>query len=170
MMGKEICQSCKKNVATWTVTYPGAHKDVHLCDECARAKGLVSFPPPFSLADIIGSLLTQTAKKEQSKLAKVKCTRCGLSYADFRTTGRLGCAHDYVVFADGLIPLLEKIQGTVHHVGKAPASAAGEVAQRNKLYQLRRQLHAAVKSEKYEEAATLRDHIRALEEKLGENQ
>lgn len=165
----KMCQSCKKNIATWHVTFPGSNKEVDLCDECAREQGLVDFDSQFSLADLIGSLLSQTAKKEQSKLAKLRCSFCGLSYADFRATGRLGCANDYTVFARGLMPLLEKIHGGAEHEGKAPAKLAGKAAERSELYSLRRKLRGAVESENYEQAADLRDRIRSLEEKLGED-
>ncbi len=163
------CESCKKNIATWHVTYPGSDREMDLCDECAREQGLINFDSQFSLADLIGSLLAQTAKREQTKLAKLRCPVCGLSYADFRAAGRLGCANDYSVFAKALMPLLEKIHGAVEHVGKAPAALAGELAERGEVYSLRRELRQAVESENYEEAARLRDRIHSLEEKLDED-
>ena len=47
-----------------------------------------------------------------------ECSFCGLTFADFRRTGRLGCPHCYETFGDQLPRLLRRIHGGVKHVGK----------------------------------------------------
>jgi len=46
------------------------------------------------------------------------CPVCKISFAEFRTSGRLGCAHDYRAFEAELRPLLENIHGSSRHVGR----------------------------------------------------
>lgn len=53
------------------------------------------------------------------------------------------------------------------HRGKVPSRGNETVLLRRDLKQLREQLNAAIQREAYEEAAVLRDRIRALEEQLG---
>ena len=90
------------------------------------------------------------------------CARCGLGYAEFRKTGRLGCPADYDAFADALLSLLERVHRVapgVGHAGKTP-KRGGHLAE---LTRLRSELTAAIDSEDYETAARLRDAIRRKE-------
>ena len=90
------------------------------------------------------------------------CPACGTPYAHFRAQGRLGCPHDYEVFRSLLEPLFERVHSTA-----GPACRQGSARHRRRIRQARRveleaQLKTAVAAEKYEEAARLRDAIRAL--------
>ena len=92
-----------------------------------------------------------------------KCPHCGLTYADFRKSGRLGCAQCYYTFKDSLSSLLKRVHGSSEHVGKVPALAGKEVAVSRTLKELREKLHRSIQKEEFEEAAKLRDRIRELE-------
>jgi protein arginine kinase activator len=98
------------------------------------------------------------------ELLEQECPHCGMNYPEFRTRGRLGCPEDYRVFQKGLEPLLEKIHGSTQHIGKIPSNAGKEVARQKTLRKLRHDLDKAVKLEAYEDAASIRDEIRKLEE------
>jgi protein arginine kinase activator len=89
---------------------------------------------------------------------------CGIKFVEFRNTGRLGCPHDYQEFREELTPLLENIHGETAHRGKVPRRQPQNKETQSELMQLRKQLLQAVTREAYEEAARLRDRIRALEE------
>jgi protein arginine kinase activator len=96
--------------------------------------------------------------------ADVRCSFCGLSFQDFRDTGRLGCPHCYTSFEPHLRGLLRRIHGGTQHMGKVylpPDPTASEMEKR--LEALRRKLQRAVESEDFERAARLRDEIRTLE-------
>ena len=97
------------------------------------------------------------------ELARLKCPDCGIQYMEFRHQGRLGCPADYEVFRAGLEPILEKIHRATRHVGKVPRYRVRDAARRRELTDLRRELRDAVKAERYEEAARLRDLIREKE-------
>lgn len=101
-----------------------------------------------------------------SEVLSQKCPECGIQFLEFRNSGRLGCAHDYDVFAQELIPLLENIHGDVRHKGKVPRHSPPPQRDLSELTELRQQLEEAIQEEAYEKAAELRDRIRQLEEEL----
>jgi protein arginine kinase activator len=82
---------------------------------------------------------------------------------EFRNGGRLGCPHDYDAFREDLVPLLESVHGETKHAGKAPRSRPRATTTHHELAALRKKLTVAVRGEKYEEAAEIRDRIKTLE-------
>lgn len=156
------CESCEQNEATvhYTEIENGEKREIHLCEECYRQK-LTPVQKMVDFTEVLQGLLQGTIK-ESAASASAICPDCGISLAEFRAAGRLGCPRDYHVFADSLKPLLEKIQHDVRHVGKVPTHAGAELKQENELIRLRRNLERAVQREEYEEAARLRDEIRTL--------
>ncbi len=160
-----ICGKCNKNHATVHVTevINGVKKEAHLCEECARGAG-VGIKFSFSISDILGNLVdAKPPGKPTEKAAQLKCPECGMTYSEFKSKARLGCANDYEVFRAGLIPLLEKIHQATQHVGKTPHTADGQIKKENELVRLKRELDSLVKSENFEKAAEIRDRIRTLE-------
>lgn len=161
-----LCDLCKENEAKVHLTQivEGKMQKVDLCEACAKEKG-VSDPTGFSLADL---LLGLGAAEEPKSLpgetaGALRCPSCGFSQADFKKTGRLGCPECYRVFETGLAPLLKAMHKGEQHVGKVPGKAARQVELGSKVKSLEAQLRKAVEEERYEEAARLRDQIRALE-------
>ncbi len=92
------------------------------------------------------------------------CPNCGIAFKEFRAQGRLGCPHDYVVFEDELLPLLENIHGETTHVGKVPKRSPQASQLQFQLIKLRNELRSSVEEERYEDAARIRDSIRHIEE------
>jgi protein arginine kinase activator len=137
----------------------------HLCESCAAALGLdagtVAAAP---LADFIAQM--GKAMIGETPPVAGTCPNCGLSIADFKRTGRLGCARCWSTFEPSLKGLLRKLHGGTQHVGKVYSSSAapspgGDQAAR--VGSLRRSLQRAVDEEDFERAAQLRDQIRRLE-------
>jgi protein arginine kinase activator len=162
------CQSCEKSPATVHITEIGDAGKVarDLCEECAAKLGLTT-------GNAVPSLLQQLFEGVAKELAPassataVRCPECGISFEEFRAKGRFGCPRDYEVFSKDLAPLLEKIHGGKgKHVGRVPDGAGKHGELEEGLRKLRRDLAKAVKGEKYEEAARLRDEIRIAEEGL----
>jgi len=160
-----LCENCNERPATFHIVEitEGQKHEVHLCEQCAREKK-IALPPSISLNEILSSLMEAHAEKDVPELSNAACPNCGMTYAEFKRGGRLGCPKDYVVFQKGLLPFLEKIQGATSHKGKEPHRAAQDTAQAAELLRMRRELNAAIASENYEQAARLRDGIRALRE------
>ena len=159
------CQKCKRREATRHESVrkeDGSWAEVHLCDRCAEKSEVTLLSPASMVQAFIESAAGAARAASTGGRA---CPSCGITYAEFRARGRLGCPADYEVFLADLLPLLEKIHhGGTQHVGKSPASTEGRTAVDRELIELRRSLADAVQREQYEEAARLRDRIRGLEE------
>lgn len=133
-------------------------EEVHLCESCARRFLNDSHPPKPAAKSVPPDDL------EEVGLGQQECENCGLKFVDFRNTGRLGCPHDYEVFREELLQLLEQIHGETKHVGKVPRRSPDARHGQAELLRLRKQLASAVQQEQYEEAARLRDRIKRMEE------
>jgi protein arginine kinase activator len=156
-----LCENCNERPATFHVVEltDGEKREVHLCEQCAHDKK-IALPPSLSLNEILSSLVEAHAEQE-GDVPSLECPDCGMTYAEFRRSGRLGCPKDYAVFRDGLMPFLERVHGMLSHVGKSPAAGQNS-EQAAEMLRLRRSLNEAVEHERYEEAAQLRDRMRAL--------
>lgn len=163
-----MCQICKKKAANVHVTEileGGERNVVHMCEDCAREKKL-GLPASITIPEILSSLINFYSEKEKTKLSdQTTCPRCGLTYAEFRSKGRLGCSQDFTVFRKALVPLLQRVHQGTCHKGKMPVPASEPASSRMlELARLRRQLDEAVQKEEYERAAQLRDRIHQLTE------
>jgi len=138
----------------------GEPRERHLCDACAEQEG-ITLKPHAGITSMLEKLVEHSMKVEE--IARLKCPECGVTFAEFRNTGLLGCPHDYVAFEKLLSPLLERAHdGGAEHVGKSPGEADSGSKTRTVLAQLKRDLQRAIEAEEYELAAKLRDQMQAL--------
>ena len=154
------CSHCSKP-ATIHLTQIVNNKiiKVDLCESCAQAMG-VTDSEGYSLAD----LLSKTDLSPEKGEAQITCQGCGLTTADFRRTGRLGCAACYQSFVPLIQPVLEEMHAGTAHKGKIPDVALSRQSSMAKLHRLKIALHQAIAEEAYENAAKFRDEIQACEE------
>jgi protein arginine kinase activator len=166
------CQHCEKP-ATFHITEltdASGPSVVHLCEDHARSYLSSGDPNAEANSSLSGMLakqlkLDQTAEK-LSELDQKTCPMCGISFSEFRQSGRLGCPFDYVFFESDLEPLLINIHGAKLHKGKHPSRAVISPDQQHRLIQLRKEMKSAIEKEDYENASRLRDQIKSLEEDL----
>ncbi len=173
-----MCENCGQRPATYhqTVIVNGQKQETHLCEVCAQEKGHLGMMqqhtfsfPNLNIQQLLSSFLGQepaggsVAPRQQ---AEPRCKSCGMTYSEFADTGRLGCAQCYEHLEPYLVPLIKRIHGTTTHGGKAPKRTGGIVRKKRELAALKQQLQKAVSEERYEEAASLRDQIRALEQQI----
>ena len=177
-----LCKKCGKEEATVPVIkiVGGEFTVMHLCDKCAQEvtgemkKEMESLFPSFP--DLFSKIFSDFPSfhteffaplEEKVKLPEVeeiKCPRCGLRYNDFRRTFQIGCGQCYETFKESLEPMLRRIHGSIIHKGKVPSKVSVKVATpKDEIKELKKKLQEAIKKEEYEEAAHLRDEIRALE-------
>lgn len=175
------CSECGQNEATIheTVIINGKPMEKHLCEDCAAKSGLGG-QGHLPMHELVATFVKAVSSTE-SATAAATCNVCGLTYARFKQTGLLGCAGCYRTFEEKLGPLIERAhEGATHHVGKIPRGALERSRQggadrlemllgsskerEERLAVLRRQLASAVEAEHYEQAASLRDEIRKLDE------
>ena len=152
------CSNCE-NQATVHLTQIINNKiiKVDLCESCAQAKG-VTDPEGFSLADLLNK--SQVSVDDGDR--HLVCPNCGLTTADFRRTGRLGCSGCFGLFAPLLRPVLEDMHVGTNHIGKVPEKALSRRSTAAQLEALERSLAKSIADEAYEDAATFRDQIKSL--------
>ncbi|MBS5523636.1 MAG: UvrB/UvrC motif-containing protein [Clostridiales bacterium] len=153
------------------------------------------------LASLLTSVLGQTgiAAEDDAKKTNLVCPKCGMTYNEFLKYSKFGCPECVHTFGFLLDDYFKKIQGSCEHCGKVyhggetvfipditavagdgSTSAAPEMApavqvndkDSKEVASLKKKLDKAIRDEEYEEAARLRDEIRALtakEAKTGEN-
>jgi protein arginine kinase activator len=155
---------CKQNEAKVHLTQvvEGNVKKLDLCEACAKVKG-VDDPTGFSLADLLMGLGASQELSQSGGAAGAACPICGLTQADFKKTGRLGCPGCYDAFAEGLQGLLKSMHKGTRHVGKRPGQSPAPTLVTDDLAPLRERLAEAIRLENYEEAARLRDEIKAAQ-------
>jgi protein arginine kinase activator len=161
---REKCQKCAKQ-ATYHITEieRGKPHEYHFCDEHARqhlAPAEETAEPAAAVGKLAKELVSSPADQQV-------CPVCQISFLEFRNSGRLGCPHDYEIFRDELMPLLENIHDETRHCGKVPKRAPIVSRRQTELIDLRNQLKRAIAAERYEEAARLRDQIRVIEQEQG---
>lgn len=164
-----LCGLCKQKNATVHLTQIANEKmqKVDLCEDCAKEKG-VNDPAGFSLADMLLGLGASQEMAAASGDPDVKCPGCGFTQAEFKKSGRLGCAECYETFSEGLDALLKTMHKGTRHTGKVPAGMQLRDDLEKQLKELQSQLDAAVAAEKFERAAELRDDIKKARHALGE--
>lgn len=161
------CEQCGTNEAVMHVTQVVQNESrvLNLCDECARDLGFAgpAVPANFPLGDFLAQLGGGEVPTSGEPPADA-CAFCGLTFAEFRESGRLGCPHCYSAFEGHLRGLLRRIHGGTQHTGKVYLPPDPSQTEKEKrLDGLRRRLERAVNAEDFERAAHLRDQIRGLE-------
>jgi len=156
-----LCDNCGKEIAK--VHYKEIKDDktveFNLCEKCAVEKGLQVSPKKqaFSISNILAGMAEEVGS------STARCQGCGLSYAEFRETGRLGCSECYGAFKEQLKPLLRRIHGSNVHIGKSPQSSEGMIEKIREIEDLKVALRVAIEKEDFENAAEIRDRIKSLE-------
>ena len=161
------CQKCEKPATFHITDLTGDDLlALHLCADCAK----VYLQPENSIesAPSITGVIQQQLKLEQTaddlrELDSRECPICGVSFFEFRQSGRLGCPHDYVFFGNELEPLLVNVHGDNSHVGKRPKRGSDNTELQTEMIRLRREMKEAVENEDYEAASELRDRIRSIQ-------
>lgn len=183
------CQQCRKREATVFIsqTIQDETHQMHLCEYCAKEQGWVSGIPP-GLTDPMAALgaffssflqsVGMVSEKMQPQIAGKplawdtpeiqQCPSCGYQWETFQRTGRLGCPSCYETFRDPLRMLLSGLHGHDTHfvVEEEKLRKSGDLEESSPLGQLRRELEKAIREERFEDAAKIRDQIRAHQKSL----
>ena len=163
-----LCEHCHENEAkiSYTMVEGNDTKQMHVCPSCFQEFLAKQFPssqiPPLDIQPMIQELLSLFHGKDAEE--DRTCPVCGRSLKEFRKTGMFGCDNCYNTFAEELDALLPRMQGADHHVGAMPEAFKRDREASEKEQALKDRLDAAVADERYEDAALLRDEIKALKE------
>ena len=168
-----MCEDCGIRPAKFHLMtiINGDRVERNLCPAC-MAKHQKQIPGiDFSnLAGILNSILEgRTSQEEADREEEYEgyvCEQCGMTYAEFQKGGMLGCAGCYKTFKTPLDALMQRVHGNTQHAGRIPGGVHSGTSIRMNIDRLRQQLQRAVAAEEYEQAAKLRDAIRALTAQL----
>ena len=179
-----LCQNCGKNEANvrYTQVINGVRKELNLCSECARKLGVDRIDIPMDFTSFLGDFFNDYAESSllpSFSIDNVKCKTCGMSYNDFIDTGMFGCSDCYDTFSGPIDSLLKNLHGTAKHIGRGAKNVdellnkkTNKNASKNnenskdeknsKLEDLQKELDKAIKEERYEDAAKIRDKIKEM--------
>ena len=176
-----MCQNCGKNEVTfrYTQVINGVKKEMNLCDKCARELGLkdINFSMPINFSSFLSDLFNDYNDSLLPSFIGTKnlqCESCGTTFDDFVNSGEFGCSNCYDLFEDRITPILRNLQGATKHVGRGyreVTPSTGEnitnkkvvKKEESELEKLNKDLQKAIKDERYEDAAKIRDEIKKLE-------
>ncbi len=177
--GSMLCEKCKRLEATVHLTeiIKNVKSEIHLCESCAREIGLNSRLSNFNLSvpDMLSFLDVDEA---HDMLDGTVCKFCGNTFLDYKKSGKLGCPECYRHLQASLEPVIAGHHGERKHVGKMPLNYV-EIKSPSRVFidtsvklmdknetaaDLRRRLDQAVRDERYEEAAAIRDRLKQQEQ------
>lgn len=176
-----LCDNCKENEANikYTQIINGVKKELNLCEKCGKELGVVNmqFDMPINFSNFLGDFLSDFNEEaflpDYGNKKELRCNICNSTLDDILSTGRFGCSNCYDIFADQIDEIIKKIQGSNIHVGRiGKAVEKNNIDEENKeefankenkdipkLELLQQKLKKAIREERYEDAAKLRDEI-----------
>ncbi len=174
-----LCQNCGKNEANirYTQIINGVKKEIALCSHCAKKLGVEDIELPINFNSFLGDFFNDYAETEflpMLQTNEVKCKTCGMTYNDFINTGVFGCSDCYETFSNPIDSLLKNLHGTAKHIGRGPNGKAEKIKiedskiekkenpEEDKKEKLEKELEKAIKEERYEDAAKIRDEIKEM--------
>ncbi|RLL40781.1 hypothetical protein D8M04_18625 [Oceanobacillus piezotolerans] len=169
------CQECHERPATlhFTQIVNGKKHEIRVCEVCAKEKGYVSYPEEgYSLHNLLAGIFNiDTSNIDnpafQQQVKELKCPACGMTFTQFKQVGKFGCAHCYDAFSSKLDPILKRVHaGNTKHSGKIPKRTGVDLQAKKQLNTLKKELQHLIETEAFEEAAKVRDKIKALEKEL----
>ena len=184
-----LCENCGRREAKvhYTENINGITRELNLCEECSRKLGItdsLNLSMPVDFSNLFGSLLEDfesiNFKPVLNEVKQVRCDNCGTTFEDIVNTGMMGCGNCYDIFSKRLDPILKRIQGANRHVGRIgkisdnklemenksgveKENKVEESSSKSKLEKLQEELKKAIKDERYEDAAKIRDEIKEEE-------
>lgn len=188
-----LCENCGENEANvrYTQIINGVKKEMHLCEDCAKEKGIntnMDFNIPINFSSFLGDIFDDFSEPEFlpefTNTKTLKCSKCGLTYDEFINNGKFGCENCYNTFEDKIDYLVKNLHGSSRHIGRkskfckqnesniekkvnykkeSTSKNMDSISEENKLEKLQRKLKEAIKDERYEDAAKIRDEIKELE-------
>ena len=156
------CERCDEAIATVHQIVIGDSFNVkysHLCESCADE---VQAEEKSNLQQGKVSSILDSMYEEGEE---TKCSGCGITFEEFRNSGRAGCANCYSSFSSRLEALIKRIHGADQHVGNvSEGNELGKISLPRRIQLLEKELEKTVREEKYENAAELRDKLKKLKE------
>lgn len=165
-----ICQDCHQREAVLHLTEVVGEQvnTLQLCGQCASARGIATDSTTTPLGAFLATVSPTAGMPEPPNGETLACPECDATLASIRASGRVGCPTCWVAFGRPLRELARRLHGATRHVGdpyEDPASLPDDLGRQRQreVEHLRRALAAAIDGEAFEEAAVLRDRLKAME-------
>ncbi|OPJ57413.1 UvrB/UvrC motif-containing protein [Clostridium chromiireducens] len=170
-----LCEKCGKNDAKVNLitVMNGQKHEVWLCENCVKdianipflnsMAQNINFPLQGMLTEMLSNTESNKSSIDNNKIKEIVCSSCGLTYNEFKRSGKLGCSDCYKDFKVVLEPRIKSLQAGVKHVGKIPKVKGRELVQKRRLKDLKEEMQKLIIDEEYERAAIVRDEIKKLE-------
>ena len=120
---------------------------------------------------VIKQILQHLASKHGIQLEDLtireekKCPNCHMTLKDIAYKGKFGCAQCYTTFKEDIVDIVRRVQGgQIEHVGKTPVSSQHKLAIKKQIEAKDKYLQELIEKQEFEEAAVVRDEIKALKE------
>ena len=178
-----LCDNCGKKEANvrYSENINGRKKELNLCEKCSQKLGIsnIDFSMPIDFSSFFGGFIEDFRTPEFmplfNEIKELKCNNCGYTFDDIANTGKLGCSICYDVFEQRLDPIIKRIQGDNRHIGRVGKIIDKKISDKSnldnkikneesKLEKLQEELKQAIKEERYEDAAKIRDEIKKEEQ------
>lgn len=159
------CGECRKPIKViYTEIVGNSMSSISMCADCPELQRRLQGTSYLTHAGVLGE-----------PGASLACGNCGTTLASVRMGTPVGCNVCYEVFGDILISEIQAAKrtpiktpagkkSTPLHIGRAPGETQ-EMSPSMRLLALNEALSETLKREDYEQAALLRDQIKALTEK-----
>ncbi len=165
-----LCENChqREAVVKFTQVVGSEKKTLNLCKDCIEKQQFDN--PLIDISKVFGKIIIAILSEHLASAAVPAvskedeeniCSACGISWAEFQKTGRLGCTDCYESFKYPLKSLLRRLHGSNRHIGQKVK--IDDKQENISLKELKKRLQTAIKNEDYERAAELRDQIRESE-------
>jgi len=157
----DLCGQADARMKVRQLDKEGRQTELEVCADCARQRGFAEAEKvKVHVAEVLAEIKGDVKEDDR----KLVCSGCGMTFADFKRLGRLGCAACYDSFKDKLEPLVRRLHGAVQHLGKTTKAGRKQAQERMNDQRLAEELAQAIKNEDYELAAALRDRMRKTEQ------
>lgn len=131
---------------------------VSFCQEHAETSGLFD-PKGYCFLE------NEEAKRRQARSGPL-CPQCQCSLKDFQRSGKLGCMECYETFHPYIQQFIAQAQKGPLHFGKIPSGELTPITLKKRIKFLKEKLKALIQSERFEQAAQLRDYMQVIEKQL----
>lgn len=173
-----LCDVCKKNQATvhFTQIVNGVKKECNLCESCAKENSGFDMIQDMNsdegifFQNILNGIIDYINQSPaiNTKEEELVCKNCNTTFNEFKKNGYFGCSDCYENFNELLDPIIKRVQGSNEHIGKIPKKSGKNLIEKKKLTKLKEELQKVISLEEYEKAAVIRDKIKFLQEKGGQ--
>lgn len=176
-----LCENCHLNEAEvkLTVKSKNGTSEKWVCSTCAQGdnpwnpNGNYSthqhYQDDIEEAFVVKQILQHFATKHGINFQEVafqeekQCPTCHMTLKDIAHVGKLGCVDCYKTFRDDIIDIVGRVQGGQYeHIGKTPQSSHQKLALKKQIEEKSNYLNTLIEEQNFEEAAIVRDEIKAL--------